>query len=109
MKFHTSKHRRKIKRYRKINVHEYIIIFSTSNSLIDYICTLKSYNITSSSLYTDGICYQLLISATAAPNVYKTKNIIFKDKLHIDEIKFKSRIICKNNAISKLQKAFKVT
>ena len=107
MKFHKHLRRRKIKRYRKINICEYAILFDNSNSLIDFICTLKSSSIISSSLYTSYGYYQLLIFTDIAQNFYKIKNIIFKDKLHIDEIKLKSRLICKDSAISKIQKAFK--
>lgn len=107
MKFYKRLRRRKIKRYRKINMCEYAILFDNSNSLIDFICNLKSSNIISSSLYLDYGYYQLLIVADTAQNLSKSKNIIFKDKLHIDEIKFKSRLICKDNAVLKFQKAFK--
>ncbi len=104
MKF---KRHRKIKRYRKINMCEYAILFDNSNSLIDFICNLKSSNIISSSLYTAHDYYQLLIITYTAQNLSKRKNIVFKDKLHIDEIKFKSRLICKDNAVLRFQKAFK--
>jgi len=98
---------RKIKRYRKINMCEYAILFDNSNSLIAFICNLKISNIISSSLYTAYGYYQLLIITCTAQNLSKSKNIIFKDKLHIDEIKFKSRLICKDNAVLRFQKAFK--
>lgn len=106
MKFHKHLRRRKIKRYRKINTREYAILFDSS-SLIDFVCNLKNSSIIRSSLYTACGYYQLLISTNSAQNLSKSKNIVFIDKLHIDEIKFKSRLICKDNAISKMQKAFK--
>jgi len=104
MKF---KRHRKIKRYRKIHTREYAILFDNSNSLIDFICSLNGSSIASSSLYTKRGCYQLLVYTNFTQDLFKSKNAIFKDKLHLDEIKFKSRLICKDNAISKLQKAFK--
>lgn len=107
MKFHKHSRRRKIKRYRKIHTHEYAILFDNSNSLIDFVCNLKNASVISSSLYTAYGYYQLLIFTGTAQNLSKSKNIVFKDKLHIDEIKLKSRLICKDNAISKMQKAFK--
>lgn len=107
MKFHKHLRRRKIKRYRKINIHEYAILFDSSNSLIEYICNAKTENIINSSLYTMSGSYQLLITSNSTPNMFKFKNIILKDKLHIGEIKAKSRLICKDNAVSEIQKAFK--
>lgn len=97
---------RKIKRYKKITPHEFVVIFDNSNQLIDYVCRIKSARIVNSSLYVKDGYYQLLITANS--NQGFTKNIILKDKLHIDEIKFKSRLICKCDAVSKMQKAFKV-
>ena len=102
MKF---KRHKKIKRYRKINCCEYAVIFLSSDNLIEYICNQNHIGITHSSLYTMNGYYQLLITTTITPVFIK--NIIFKDKLHIDEIKNKGHIICKNNAVSKLKKAFK--
>ena len=107
MKFHKHLRRRKIKRYRKINICEYAILFDNSNNLIEYICNVKTSNIISSSLYAKGGSYQLLITSNYTPNIFKLKNIIFKDKLHIGEIKANNRLVCKDNAISKMQKAFK--
>ncbi len=104
MKFH-NRHRRNIKRYRKTIAHEYAIIFDSSNSLVEYICSIKTTNIINSSLYTRYDCYQLIICANNTQNL--CKKIVFKDKLHIEEIKLKSRLICKNNAVQKMQKAFK--
>ena len=97
--------RRKIKRYRKASIYEYAILFKNSNELIEYICNQKSVNIINSSLYTKSGNYQLLILSNRIQNAYQ--NIVFKDRLHIDEIKLKSHLICKNDAISKLEKAFK--
>ncbi len=107
MKFHKHLRRRKIKRYRKISICEYVILFNDSNSLIEYICNAKTSNIISSSLYTSCSYYQLLIFTNSALNLSKSKNIVFKDKLHINEIKLKGKLICKDNAISQMQKAFK--
>ncbi len=107
MKFHKHPHRRKIKRYRKVKVKEYAILFDDSNRLIDYICSLKSTDIINSSLYTSHGCYQLLISTDKPQSLLKIKNIIFYDRLHIDEIKTRCRLICKTDTISKFQKAFK--
>ncbi len=99
------KRHRKIKRYRKTNAREYAILFHDSNSLIEYICSIKTTNIIKSSLYKSDNCYQLIICANNHQNL--CKKIIFKDKFHIDEIKLKSRLICKDNAVQKMQKAFK--
>lgn len=107
MKFRISYRRRKIKRYRKIHTHEYAILFDNSNSLIDFVCNLKNASIISSSLYISYGCYQLLISTSNIQNLSKAKKIIFKDKLHIDDIKLKSRLICKDDALPKMQKAFR--
>ncbi len=102
MKFKRYK---KIKRYRKITFHEYAVIFDSSDNLIEYVCNKNRPDITNSSLYVKDDCYQLLITSTTAPEF--TENIILKDKLHLNEIKDKSKIICKINAVSKLKKAFK--
>ncbi len=99
------KRHRKIKRYRKIALHEFAVIFDNSNQLIDYVCHLKITKIISSSLYTKDGYYQLLITANTTPGF--TKNVILKDKLHIDEIKLNSHLICKCDAVFKMQKAFK--
>ena len=107
MRFHNHLRRRKIKRYRKIHSCEYAILFDNSNDLIEYICNHKNANISNSSLYTKNGNYQLIIFSNHTLSLIKTKNTVFKDKLHIDEIKTKSRLICKDNAISKIQKAFK--
>lgn len=108
MKF-GKKHHRKIKRYRKINTYEYVIVFDNSNSLIDYICNKNHSNIINSSLYTAKSHYQLLIKSNYLPNLPYIKQAVFKDKLHLNEIKLKSQLICKDNIISKIQKAFKET
>lgn len=106
MKQRKHLHRRKIKRYRKIQAHEYAVIFDNSNNLIDFICNIK-IGIISSSLYVDCGYYQLVIFTDNAQYFRKVKNVVFCDKLHIYEIKHKSRLICKDNAIPKMQKAFK--
>lgn len=106
MKYNKHLHRRKIKRYRKINTHEYAVIFDNSNSLIDFVCNIKT-KIIGSSLYVYCGQYQLLIFTDSALYFGKNKNAVFCDRLHIDEIKHKSRLICKDNAIQKMQKAFK--
>ena len=49
--------------------------------------------------------YQLIIFTNNTQSL--SKKIVFKDKLHLDEIKLKSRLICKENAVQKMQKAFK--
>lgn len=108
MKFH-NRHKRNIKRYPKIIGCEYAILFDNSNSLIEFICTVKTTNIIKSSLYTKNDDYQLLILSNHASNFIAVKNVIFKDKLHIDEIKSKSHLICKDNAVQKMQKAFRAT
>ena len=108
MKF-GKKHHRKIKRYRKINTYEYVIVFDNSNNLIEYICNNNHNSIISSSLYTIKGQYQLLIKSNYLPHMPCIKQAVFKDKLHLDEIKFKSQLICKDNIISKIQKAFKET
>ena len=99
------KRHRKIKRYRKINAREYAILFDSSNSLVEYICSIKTANIIKSSLYTMNGGYQLIICTNSTQSL--SKKIVFKDKLHLDEIKFKNRLICKENAVQKMQKAFK--
>lgn len=106
MKFHNRPRRRKIKRYRKIHTREYAVVFKDSNDLINFISDLKSKDIINSSLYTCCGYYQLILSCNT---LIISKNAVFKDKPHLDEIKTKSRVICKNNAIPKLQKAFKET
>ena len=103
MKFHKKRHK-KVNRYRKINLFEYAIIFNDSNSLIDYICTNNHQNALNSSLYTVDGHYQLLITSTAQPHF--SSNTLQKDKLHIQEIKNTSQLICKTNAIYKMKKAF---
>ncbi len=109
MRFYKKRHRRSIKRYRKVNTHEYVILFDDSNSLIEYICSTSISKMVTSSLYINNGYYQLLISGCDIKYLTASKKIIFKDKLHIDEIKKKSRLICKADTIQKIKKAFKAT
>lgn len=98
------KHHKKIKHYKTIRSREYAILFYDSEQLIDFVCHKIDKNIINSSLYTkDG--YYLLIILTNKSQYIDT-HITFKDKLHIDEIKRSSRLICKRDAVYKMQKAF---
>lgn len=97
----------KFKRFKRIKLcYEYALFFYNSNDMIDYICSTKFQNIVNSRLYTDGNSYQLIITSTQALNK-KSKYIMFQDKTHINEIKMNNRLICENNTILKIKKAFK--
>lgn len=104
MKYNKKRHK-KIKYYQKVKSYEYALIFDNSNSLIEYVCNKNCNNIINSSLYTKDKSYQLIVISTMAHNF--DKNIVFKDKLHIEEIKLNCHLVCKNNVIEKIQKAFK--
>lgn len=108
MRFHNKRHKRKVKKYKKIFVCEYAVLFYDSDCLIKYIGNVKNTNVLSSSLYTKNGIYELVITSNTTKPKIEENNIIFKDKLHIDDIKATSTLICKEYAIVKLQKAFKV-
>lgn len=103
MKFYNHHHKRKFKRYRKAHTNECAIVFKDSNDLIDFICNFKTKDI-KSSLYTFCGHYQLVISYSTVSNV---KSAVFKDKPHLDELKTKGQLICNDNVILKMQRAFK--
>lgn len=95
------------KRFKKIKLcYEYALFFFSSDDMIDFVCQANFQGILHSKLYTLKGTYQLLITSTAAP-CDKSKYIIFKDRAHINEIKQNSRLICKDNALLKIKKAFK--
>lgn len=97
----------KYKRFKKVKLcYEYAIFFYSSDDMIDFVCRAKLQDILNSKLYTYKGTYQLLITSTAAP-CDKSKYIIFKDRAHISEIKLNNRLICKDNALLKIKKAFK--
>ncbi len=99
-----SKRRKRIKRYKIIKLHEYAIIFNDSEQLIEFVCHIKSKNITNSSLYIRGNHYILLLSSNFPQNM--SSHVCFKDQLHIGEIKLNASAICKRDAVNKMQKAF---
>ena len=99
----------KFKKFKKAKIlYEYALIFNTSDDMIEYVCAANLRSIKKSSLYTEGGAYQLII--TSYRNISKNQKCgVFFDKPHIDQIKQNSQLICDDNAILKLQKAFKAT
>ncbi len=98
------KRHKKIHRYKTIRLYEYAVLFNDSDQLIDFVCHIKSDSITSSSLYTKNGHYLLILLTNKSKRI--DTHITFKDKLHIDEIKLRYHLICKRDAIFKMQKAF---
>ncbi len=98
------KRRKKIKRYKRVKLHEYAIVFNDSEHLIEFVCYINTANITNSCLYVKDSYYILLLSANKPLN--SKTHITFEDKLHIDKIKLNTRLICKHDVIQKMQKAF---
>lgn len=97
----------KYKRFKKIKLcYEYALFFYSSDDMIDYACRARLKDIINSKLYTYKGTYQLLITSTQAP-YGKSKYIIFQDRAHISEIKQNGRLVCKDNAVLKIKKAFK--
>lgn len=98
----------KFKKYKRLKIiREYALLFNNSNAMLDYVCNMHTNGIVESKLYTKGGKYQLIINCEQPPQDLTCT--VFKDKFHIDEIKQKNRLVCSENAIKKIQKAFKAT
>lgn len=98
------KRHKKIKRYKTIRLHEYAVVFYDSEQLIEFICHINSKSIVNSSLYAKGGYYLLILLTNKSQRI--DTHITFNDKLHIDDIKLRYNLICKRDAVYKMQKAF---
>ncbi len=100
------------KRFRKVvDIREYLLEFENSNDLIDCICNISPTSVITSRLYTNKGTYQLIISAQKSFGLTLLQVSeycrVSTDKIKISEVEEHHILVCQNDAVPKILKAFK--